>query len=139
MKPRISMITLGVKDLPRAVAFYRDGLGLPKIDSPPSVAFFNLNGSWLGLFGRDALAEDAGVSGAGQGFSGVTLSHNLASEAEVDALLEEAVAAGATLVKAAAKADWGGYHGYFSDLDGHLWEVAYNPFGWIGPEDTPSV
>ena len=137
MNPRISMITLGVKDLPRAVAFYHEGLSLPKIDSPPNVAFFNLNGSWLGLFGRDALAKDAGVPSEGRGFSGVTLSHNLASEVEVDALLSEAVAAGATLMKEATKADWGGYHGYFSDLDEHLWEVAYNPFGWIGPEDPP--
>nr|CRH06447.1 Putative lactoylglutathione lyase-like lyase [Candidatus Magnetococcus massalia] len=135
MKPRISMITLGVTDMARAVAFYRQGLGFPQLESPPEVAFFNLNGSWLGLFGRDALAQDAAVAADGEGFRAVTLSHNVASEAEVDAVLNHAVAAGAKLVKAAKKADWGGYHGYFADPDGHLWEIAYNPYFWVGPED----
>ena len=87
---------------------------------------------------RDALAADATVNAEGSGFSGINLAHNVASESEVDALLEEAVAAGATLVKQGTRADWGGYHGYFSDLDGHLWEVAHNPFVWIGPDDTSS-
>ncbi|APE32358.1 glyoxalase [Halomonas aestuarii] len=135
MKPRISMITLGVSDLARAIRFYEQGLGLPRRDSPPEVAFFPLNGSWLGLYGRNALAEDAGVPAEGSGFSGVTLAHNLGSEAEVDALLAQAVAAGATLVKPAQKVFWGGYSGYFADPDGHLWEVAYNPLFWIGPGD----
>lgn len=137
MKPRISMITLGVKDLEASVRFYRDGLGLPQMESPPSVAFFTLNGTWLGLYGHDALAEDATVDAAGSGFRGVTIAHNLASEAEVDALMEEAVAAGATLVKEPQKVFWGGYSGYFADPDGHLWEIAHNPFFWIGPEDAP--
>ena len=105
------------------------------MDSPPSVAFFTLNGTWLGLYGREDLARDAGVPSDGTGFGGISLSHNLASEAEVDALLEQAVNAGATLVKPAQRAAWGGYHGYFADPDGHLWEIAHNPFGWVGPED----
>jgi catechol 2,3-dioxygenase-like lactoylglutathione lyase family enzyme len=129
------MITLGVADLERSIRFYRDGLGLPQMESPPSVAFFTLNGSWLGLYGRQALAEDATVSAEGEGFAGFTLSHNVTSEAAVNALLEQAVAAGAKLVKPGQKVFWGGYSGYFSDPDGFLWEVAHNPFFWIGPED----
>ncbi|WP_043513853.1 VOC family protein [Halomonas sp. BC04] len=136
MQPRISMITLGVHDLERSVHFYEQGLGLPRMESPPEVAFFTLNGSWLGLYGREELAEDAGVTSQGSGFSGITLAHNLGSEAEVDALMAQAVAAGATLVKPAEKVFWGGYSGYFADPDGYLWEVAHNPFGWIGPSDT---
>jgi uncharacterized protein len=135
MKPRISMITLGVADMQRAVEFYEKRLGLPLKDATPDVAFFNLNGSWLGLYGRDALAKDAAVSPGGGGFDGVALAHNVVSEAEVDEVLAQAVAAGATLTKPAQKAFWGGYHGYFHDPDGHLWEVAHNPFFWIGPED----
>jgi hypothetical protein len=129
------MITLGVADLERSIRFYRDGLGLPQMESPPSVAFFTLNGSWLGLYGRQALAEDATVSAEGEGFAGFTLSHNVTSEAAVNALLEQAVAAGAKLVKPGQKVFWGGYSGYFCDPDGFLWEVAHNPFFWIGPED----
>jgi catechol 2,3-dioxygenase-like lactoylglutathione lyase family enzyme len=135
MKPRISMITLGVTDLDRAVNFYGEGLGFPKMDSPPEVAFFTLNGSWLGLYGKDALAEDAMVSAVGSGFSGFALAHNVASEAEVDDIIEQALLAGATLAKPAQKASWGGYSGYFKDPDGYLWEVAHNPFFWVGPED----
>ncbi|MCC5881722.1 MAG: VOC family protein [Halomonas sp.] len=135
MKPRISMITLGVRDLAVSIHFYEQGLGLPRIESPPEVAFFTLNGTWLGLYGREALAEDAGVSPEGSGFSGIALAHNLASEAEVDELLEQAVAAGAKLVKPGQKVFWGGYSGYFSDPDGYLWEIAHNPFVWIGPKD----
>lgn len=135
MKPRISMITLGVSDLASAVKFYRDGLGFPKMDSPPEVAFFTLNGSWLGLYGRHALAEDATVSPEGSGFGGFTLSHNVASEAEVEQVIAQAVSAGATLVKPAQKVFWGGYSGYFKDPDGYLWEVAYNPHFWVGPAD----
>ena len=129
------MVALGVNDLEASIKFYRDGLGLPMLESPPGVAFFNLNGSWLGLSGRDSLAKDAGVSSEGSGYSGINLAHNVASENEVTKVLEQAVAAGGTLIKSAQKADWGGFHGYFSDLDGHLWEVAYNPFAWVGPKD----
>ncbi|MCE8032792.1 MAG: VOC family protein [Halomonas sp.] len=135
MKPRISMITLGVRDLAASIRFYEQGLGLPRMESPPEVAFFTLNGTWLGLYGREALAEDAGVSPEGSGFTGIALAHNLASEAEVDELLEQAVAAGAKLVKPGQKVFWGGYSGYFADPDGYLWEVAHNPFAWVGPKD----
>ncbi len=135
MKPRISMITLGVRDLGTSIRFYEQGLGLPRMESPPEVAFFSLNGSWLGLYGREALAEDAGVDPAGSGFSGVALAHNVVSEEEVDIVLAQAVAAGATLVKPAQKVFWGGYSGYFADPDGYLWEVAHNPLCWIGPKD----
>ena len=135
MKPRISMVTLGVDDLERSIKFYEQGLGFPRMESPPEVAFFTLNGTWLGLYGREALAEDATVSAEGSGFRGVSLAHNVASESEVDQMLDEAVAAGATLVKPGQKVFWGGYSGYFADPDGHLWEVAHNPFAWVGPKD----
>ena len=137
MQPRISMITLGVADLERSIKFYRDGLGLP-LREPQSgdVAFFNLRGTWLGLYPWDKLAEDVTVSQDGTGFRGVTLAHNVASKDEVNAVVSEAVEAGARLVKEPQDVFWGGYSGYFADLDGHLWEVAWNPFSWIGPEDT---
>jgi catechol 2,3-dioxygenase-like lactoylglutathione lyase family enzyme len=136
MQPRISMITLGVSNLEKSIAFYRDGLGFPQMESPPGVAFFTLNGTWLGLYGREALAEDATVSSEGSGFGGFALAHNVHSETEVEDVLKQAVSCGAELVKPAQKVFWGGFSGYFKDPDGHLWEVAYNPFFWIGPEDA---
>lgn len=135
MKPRMSMVPLGVADLRRSIVFYEQGLGLPRRDKDDTIAFFNLNGTWLGLYGRDALARDAEVSAEGTGFRGVTLSHNVHSEQEVDQIMRQAIDAGAGLVKQAQPTSWGGYGGYFSDPDGHLWEVAYNPFSWIGPRD----
>ena len=135
MKPRISMITLGVEDIERATKFYQQGLHLPKKESPPGVAFFTLNGTWLGLYEKSALAEDIGISAEGNGFKGVTLAHNVASEDEVKSVIDQAVSAGAQLVKAPEKVFWGGFSGYFSDPDGHLWEVAYNPLFWVGPAD----
>lgn len=134
MKTRISMITLGVEDLSKSIIFYEDGLGFPRVESPPEVAFFSLNGTWLGLYSRVALAEDATVSSEGSGFNGFTLAHNVSTETEVDEVIKQAVAVGATLVKPAQKVFWGGYSGYFKDPDGHLWEVAHNPFLWIGPK-----
>lgn len=135
MEPRISMITLGVKDLEKSVKFYKDGLGFPRMESPPEVAFFTLNGSWLGLYALESLAEDAAVSSEGSGFSGFTLSHNVSSESEADQVIKQAISAGAALVKPAQKVVWGGYSGYFRDPDGYLWEIAYNPFFWVGPKD----
>ncbi|WP_267639624.1 VOC family protein [Haloarchaeobius amylolyticus] len=126
MDPRITVVTLGVDDLDAAIEFYRDGLGLPLRDREPDsdIAFFTLTGTWLALYPWDALAEDATVSPDGDGFSGVTLAHNVPDREAVDALLAEAVAAGAELVKEPQETFWGGYSGYFADLDGHLWEVA---------------
>ena len=138
MKPRISMVALAVADLEKSVAFYRDGLGFPQLPSPPTVAFFTLNGTWLGLSERQSLADDAGVSAEGSGYAGINLAYNVTSEAEVEEVMAEALAAGARLVKPVQKAAWGGHHGYFADPDGHLWEVAYNPFGWVGPVDPES-
>ena len=135
MNPRISMITLGVRDLDASVVFYEQGLGFPRMESPPEVAFFTLNGTWLGLYPREALAEDATVSPEGDGFEGFTLSHNVSSEAEVEQIMSQALAAGASLVKEAQKVFWGGFSGYFRDPDEHLWEVAYNPHFWVGPAD----
>lgn len=136
MKPRINMITLGVADMDRAVRFYEKGLGLPRMPFEGGAAFFTLNGSWLSLYPWDALAEDATVSGNGTGFRGITLAHVVSSKEEVKAALDQAVRAGAKLVKPAQDVFWGGYSGYFADPDGHLWEVAWNPIFWPGPEDT---
>lgn len=138
MKPRISMITLGVRDMAVSIKFYEEGLGFPRMESPPEVAFFTLNGTWLGLYGRDALAADANVPADGQGFESFALAHNVPSEEDVDEVMRQAVEAGATMVKTPQKVFWGGYSGYFKDPDGHLWEVAHNPFLWIGPQDDPA-
>ena len=135
MNPRISMITLGVSDLEKSIGFYRDGLGLPVREGPANIAFFELNGTWLSLYPRESLAKDATVSAAGSGFQGFALAHNVSSEKDVDAVLAEAVDAGGELIKPAQKVEWGGYSGYFKDPDGFLWEVAHNPFTWIGPSD----
>lgn len=127
MEPRLSFVTLGVRDLARAVAFYQDGLGLPRIKTPPEVAFFELGKTWLALYPRHLLAADAGVEAHGSGFAGFTLAHNVRSPEEVDALLAHVESAGGVIVKRGARADWGGYTGYFADPDGFLWEVAWNP------------
>ena len=131
MEPRISIITLGVSDLTKSVEFYRDGLGLPLRPGPEEIAFFETKGTWLALYPRESLANDTGLPAEGTGFSGVTLAHNVRSKMEVDALLAQAATVGGTLVKPAQDADWGGYSGYFADPDGHLWEVAWNPYFWV--------
>ena len=95
MKPRISMIALAVNDLEKSVEFYENGLGFPKMESPPEVAFFNLDGTWLGLSDREALADDATISSEGSGYSGINLAHNVASGKEVDDVMKQAIAAGA--------------------------------------------
>jgi predicted lactoylglutathione lyase len=137
MHARISMISLGVKDLQTAIEFYQHGLGLPRKEPySDEIAFFDLNGTWLGLYPWDKLAEDATVSQKGSGFRGVTLAHNVKSKEEVNSIISQAIGAGATLIKEAQDVFWGGYSGYFSDLDGHLWEIAWNPHLWIGPKDT---
>lgn len=135
MKPRINIITLGTKSLIRSTSFYEEGLGFPKMDFEGDISFFMLNGSWLALYPWELLAEDARVDSVGAGFRGVTLAHNVENEKQVSDLLEQAQNAGATIVKKAQKTEWGGFSGYFSDLDGHLWEIAHNPFFWSGPKD----
>jgi catechol 2,3-dioxygenase-like lactoylglutathione lyase family enzyme len=127
MEPRISMITLGVADLARATKFYRDGLGLPANEKSDGVVFFELKGAWLALYPTEDLAEDAQVAPEGSGFGKVTLAHNVRHKEDVAKVLDEAQAAGAKILRPAQDAFWGGYYGYFSDLDGHIWEVAWNP------------
>jgi catechol 2,3-dioxygenase-like lactoylglutathione lyase family enzyme len=127
MEPRISFVTLGVTDLERAVRFYRDVLKLPQKETPPEVAFFEMGQTWLALWSRELLAEDAGVSAEGGGFRGFSLAHNVRSPEEVDALLTEVEAGGGCILKPGHPADWGGYTGYFADPEGFLWEVAWNP------------
>lgn len=136
MDPRISMITLGVEDMRRSRAFY-EALGWVASDqSNDDVTFFQAGGSILGLYGRGPLAEDATVDNTPAGFRGVSVSYNARDRAEVDAVLGEAVAAGGKLTKAAEEVFWGGYSGYFADPDGHLWEVAHNPFWTIQDDGT---
>ncbi|WP_313696212.1 VOC family protein [Halorarum halobium] len=129
MDPHITIVTLGVEDVDRAIEFYRDGLGLPMQDrNGEEIAFFELEGAMLALYPWGLLAEDATVPPEGSGFRGVTVAHNVADDDAVDAVLAEAEAAGGELVKPGQETDWGGYSGYFADPDGHLWEVAWNPF-----------
>lgn len=131
MAPRISLITLGVTDLARGRRFY-EGLGFPvRPESTGDVVFFGLNGLWLGLYPRQALAEDIGCARLGEGFSAITLAHNVRSKEEVVALLDLAAGLGGKIVKPAQDTSWGGFSGYFADPDAHLWEVAWNPFFWI--------
>lgn len=126
MDPKITLVTLGVENAEESVRFYRDGLGLPIQDreTGSDAAFFELEGTWLSLYPRDSLAEDATVPAEGSGFAWVTLAHNVQTEDEVEAVLAEASDAGGRIVKRAQDTFWGGYSGYFADPDGHLWEVA---------------
>ena len=128
MKPKISLITLGVEDLARSREFY-EKLGFPLDEnSNENVAFFELEGTWLGLYLREELAKDATISLENNGSPRCTLAHNVSSPEEVDRILEHAVTCGAELIKEGQKVFWGGYSGYFKDPDGFLWEVAHNPF-----------
>lgn len=127
MEPRLSLVTLGVGNLERAVRFYEKVLRLPRIPTPPTVAFFELGKMWLSLYPRELLAADAGVPAEGSGFAGITLAHNVRSQKQVDALMSEVASGGGRIVKPARDTEWGGYAGYFADPDGFLWEVAYNP------------
>jgi uncharacterized protein len=127
MEQRLSLVTLGVGDLAASRAFYKR---LGWTESPPSnesVAFFQCGGMVFALWGRDALAEDAGFAAPGKGFANVSLAQNVRSKEAVDAVLAEAKKAGATILKPGAEAFWGGYTGYFADPDGFAWEVAWNP------------
>jgi hypothetical protein len=133
MEQRISLVTLGVSDLGRSRAFY-EALGWTAAASPAEdVVFFQTGGMVVGLWSRAELAKDSGVEDSG-GWGGVTLAHNVGSTAEVDAVIEEAGAAGGTIAREPAATFWGGYSGVFIDPDGHPWEVAHNP-GWILKDD----
>ncbi len=129
MEPRISIVTLGVADLQRSIGFYEQGLGWRRSSAGgDEIAFFHTRGVVLALYPRHLLAADANLpAGSAGGFGGFTLAHNVRSKEEADAVLAQAVAAGATLLKPAHTADWGGYSGYFADPDGYPWEVAWNP------------
>jgi catechol 2,3-dioxygenase-like lactoylglutathione lyase family enzyme len=134
VKPRITVLTIGVDDLEAAVRFYRDGLGLPTegiIGTEfefGAVAFFDLQGGLkLALWPRTSLAHDAGIAVTPRSPTELSIGHNVGSRQEVDAVMERAAAAGAAIVKAAADTFYGGYAGYFRDPDDHLWEVAWNP------------
>lgn len=128
MQQRVSCLTLGVRDLPRAVAFYRALGWSPREDDLDDVFFFAAGGLVVALWDRGSLEQDSCVSDTG-GWGGITLAHNVRSPQEVDAVLAEAQAAGATLGRPGAPTAWGGYSGVFLDPDGHPWEVAHNP-GW---------
>jgi uncharacterized protein len=134
MKPRIKVITLGVSDLERSLAFYRDGLGLPTQGiigtefEDGAVVFFDMNDDLiLALYPRTALAKDAKVHVSPSNPSEFSIGHIVGSKEEVDALMQQAEKAGAHVTDAARDRFWGGYSGYFQDLDGHLWEIAWNP------------
>jgi uncharacterized protein len=140
MKPRITLLTLGVDDLERAVKFYRDGLGLSTEGivgtefEHGAVAFFELqHGLKLALWPRRSIAHDTGLDVTGRSPTDFTIAHNVGSRSEVDTVMQRATRAGANIVKAAHETFYGGYAGYFQDPDGHLWEVAWNP-QWVAEE-----
>ena len=131
---RVSLVTLGVRDVEEAARFY-ERLGWARSSaSQPGIAFFQAGNAAVALWGREALAEDAGQPAAGEGFRGVALAVNVPRREDVDAALAAAGRAGARVVKPAADAAWGGRSGYFADPDGHLWEVAWNPFFPLGED-----
>jgi len=139
MEQRLSVVTLGVADLDRSRRFYEDGLGWRRGNDHKEVVFFQTGGMILALYSRDLLAEDAEVADDGHGFDGVALAYCTRTRDEVDAVLDEAVAAGAKVLKPAQDAFWGGYSGYFADPDGHAWEVAWNPDWTIAGDASVSL
>ncbi|HAW48891.1 MAG TPA: glyoxalase [Roseovarius sp.] len=132
---RVTLITLGVADLDRARAFYA-ALGWTPAAAQDEVVFYQLNGLVLGLFGKSDLAADQGRPGAALGTGAMALAQNFPTEAEVDAAYDRAIAAGATPLKRPEKVFWGGYSGYFADPDGHVWELAMNPFWPLAPDGS---
>ena len=144
MEQRLTMVTLGVRDLARSRAFYEQGLGWTLGGGVEGqVAFYQLGGLLLGLYGLEALAEDAKLELAplapGKSFGGITLAYNQPDKAAVDATLKEAAAVGATILKPAEEVFWGGYSGYFADPDGHPWEVAFNPFWTLNDDGSVTL
>jgi|ERR1700733_300820 len=136
MEQRVSIVTLGVADLERSGEFY-ERLGWRRsMSKAEGIVFFQAGGMALALYPRHELAKDANVSPEGDGFPGITLAYNTRNRGEVDSVLEKAQAAGAKLLKPAQEAFWGGYSGYFSDPDGFLWEVVWNPFFTIAEDGS---
>ena len=135
-----TIVTLGVADLARSIGFY-SGLGWEQRGDPSAgITWFRTSGTWIGLFGHAELAADIGLAAdAPTPYRGITLALNFGTEAEVDAALAGAVAAGARLVKPAARAVWGGYSGYFADPDGHLWEAAFAPGFPVSADGTIDI
>lgn len=131
MEQRVSLITLGARDMAGLAAFY-EALGWARVDSPDGVIAFDLIGQTLGLYPLEALAEDIGVPVGDLGRGAMTLAHNLRNKADVAPLLARAEAAGARVLKPASDVFWGGHHGYFADPEGHIWEVAWNSFSPLG-------
>lgn len=136
MEQRISLVTLGVADLEKARRFY-EALGWQAAEGPDEVVFFQAGGIVFGLWSRESLAEDSGVTDSG-GWGGVTLAHNVGSPEDVDRVIEEARAAGAVIAREGAETFWGGYSGCFIDPDGHPWEIAHNPY-WTVTEDGQTL
>jgi predicted lactoylglutathione lyase len=137
---RLSLVTLGVRDVARSTEFYIAlGFPLSKASVPGDVSFFNTAGGLLAVWGGKDLAADANVPSGDPGNRRFALAMNLDSREEVDAFLALAVTTGARLTRPALATDWGGYNGYFADLDGHLWEIAYNPYWPIGEDGRPTL
>jgi hypothetical protein len=135
MEQRVSLITLGVGDMNCAAAFY-EALGWTRTQSPDGVVAFDMIGQTLGLYPKAGLAQELGIEeGSIGGFSGVTLAHNVREKTEVSKILAQAKAAGGNVLKPAQDVFWGGHHGYFTDLDGHVWEIAHNPFSTLRNRD----
>jgi|TARA_B110000908_G_C10135089_1_gene394059 catechol 2,3-dioxygenase-like lactoylglutathione lyase family enzyme len=132
MQQRVSLITVGVKDLAKAAAFY-EALGWARVESQDGVVAFDLIGQTLGLYPLDALAEDLGLSVETLGAGRMTLGYNVVEKADVAPILAKAKAAGGDILKPAQDVFWGGHHGYFADPEGHIWEIAHNPFSPLGP------
>ncbi len=132
MEPRITIVTLGVNNIQQSFDFYSKIVGFPSDKGlEGDIVFFNLNHMVLALYPKDKLAEDARVLNDGSGFSGITLAHNVKSREEVEAIIENLRRAGVKITKEPQNTEWGGYDAYFQDLDGYLWEIAWNPFSWI--------
>ena len=132
MDQRISLITLGARDVAKLAAFY-DGLGWRQVETQDGVVAYDLIGQTLGLYPIEKMAEDIGVPVEAVGAGASTLGCNVRKKAEVAAVLDRVEPAGGKVLKAAADVFWGGHHGHFADLDGHIWEVAFNPFSPLGP------
>ena len=140
MEQRLSLVTLGVADLERSIAFYRDVVGWSPEPGPEGVAFFDLGAVVFGLYPHTDLAGEMKISEQRTGtYEGFSLAHNARSRKEVDAIFASLKAKGATILKEPEEMFWGGYSGYFADIDGHAWEVAFNPFWTVGDDGRISM